>query len=69
MARKLRYMITDAPGYYGEVAYVWSRHYTIEAARRAMPLHQPGVCMRRGALPKGRTLYRSEENFYPMVKS
>ena len=40
--------------------------YMVTAALRAA---RSGGVVRRGALPKGRTLLRSEENFYPMVKN
>ena len=65
MGRELRYMVTAAPGTYGDIGYVWSRHYTLDAALRAA---RNGGVVRRGALPKGRTMYSADEPFHPVVR-
>jgi hypothetical protein len=33
------YIVIDAPGWYGDLGRVWSRHRTLAAARRALRRH------------------------------
>ena len=63
-----QYFVTEAPGFYGDSAVVFSSHKSIEAARRAA---KPGkhcrYVVRKGHLKKGEEMLRCNESLYPTV--
>lgn len=66
MTTSTSYIVTAAPGYYGDTTRVLSAHRTLAAARRAAGRTGRYV-VRQSTLARGETLYRAAEHTAPIV--
>lgn len=67
MPTAARFIIVPAPGHYGDRAYVYSSHATLEGARRAVG-GSAALCIREGSLREGAAWLRVYEEAHPLAQ-
>ena len=66
--RTTKYVVVDAPGYYGDRTSIMSAHVTLEAAKRAAKsIGHHRYAVYECSLPKRSTWFRASESQFPRV--